>query len=158
MAGGGAGEGRDDFGHREMMMENIEKQVHDLYYGQDANCARTTLLCLSGLFDAPIERQTMAAAVGMHGAGGFRAQCGLVEGGLMFIGIYCDHLGKTEEEAVDCCYHYAEAFRDQFHSLRCRELRPTGFSPDDPPHMCEGLTCEAIEFTCHFIQDNILRG
>ena len=41
------------------------------------------MLCLGELLGFHIEEQTYAAAVGMHGAGGFRAQCGLVEGALM---------------------------------------------------------------------------
>ena len=43
---------------------------------------------LSHLFSFPLEEQTLDAAIGMHGAGGLGAQCGLVEGSLMFIGAY----------------------------------------------------------------------
>lgn len=42
----------------------------------------------------------MDAALGMHGAGGYRAQCGLVEGALMFIGIWGKMHGKEEAEIV----------------------------------------------------------
>lgn len=31
------------------------------------------------------------------------------------------------------------------------ELRPTGFSESDPPHMCEYLTCSGIEFAYQYI-------
>lgn len=31
------------------------------------------------------------------------------------------------------------------------ELRPTGFSESDPPHMCEKLTCNGIEFAYQYI-------
>ena len=115
------------------------------------NCARTTLLCLSELFKVAIEPQIMWSAVGLHGAGGYRAQCGLVEGTLMFIGIYFHRLGKTESEMVSACYNFASAFDQTFHSLRCFELRPTGFSENNPPHMCENLTCRAIEFAYQHI-------
>lgn len=127
-------------------MDYIKNRVHELYWKDDLNCARTMLTCLCELFDMPIEQQTLQAAVGLHGAGGFRAQCGLVEGGLMFIGIYYARIGKTEEAIVSACYDYAEAFQKQFGSLRCYDLRPTGFTPNDPPHMCEKLTVEAVEF------------
>lgn len=60
------------------------------------------------------------AAIGLHGAGGFGAQCGLVEG-------------------------------DKFGSLSCSNLRPNGFTENDPPHMCEKLTCDVISFTYDFI-------
>ena len=51
----------------------VRERVHSLYYDRDVNCARTTMLCLGELLGFHIEEQTYAAAVGMHGAGGFRA-------------------------------------------------------------------------------------
>ena len=133
------------------MIEYISKRVHELYWDEDINCARTSLICLSDLFEITIEPQTFWSAIGLHGAGGYRAQCGLVEGTLMFIGIYLHILGKTEAEIVSNCYSFASAFEKKFGSLRCLELRPTGFSENDPPHMCEYLTCSAIEFTYQYL-------
>lgn len=133
--------------------EYIRETVHSLYYGQDLNCARTTLHCLSHLFDIPIEGQTWVSAVGLHGAGGYRARCGLVEGALMFIGIYMDRLGKSEAEAVEACREFAARFEAEFGSLRCRELRPQGFNSTDAPHMCEDLTCRTIAFSFRYIRD-----
>ena len=133
------------------MKEYITTRVHELYWKEDINCARTSLICLSELFEIAIEPQTIWAAIGLHGAGGYRAQCGLVEGTLMFMGIYFHKLGKTEAEIVSICYNFASAFDKTFGSLRCYELRPTGFSENDPPHMCENLTCRAIEFAYHHI-------
>lgn len=129
----------------------IRNRVHELYWNQNINCARTTILCLSELLEIKVEPQTLWSAVGLHGAGGYRAQCGLVEGALMFIGIYFHVLGRTEDEATTACYHFAAAFEETFGSLQCRELRPTGFSENDPPHMCEGLTCEGIGFAYQYI-------
>lgn len=133
------------------MKEYITKRVYELYWEKDINCARTALICLSELFEITIEPQTIYSAVGLHGAGGYRAQCGLVEGALMFIGIYLHVLGKTENEIVSACYGFASAFDKAFGSLRCFELRPTGFSENDPPHMCEKLTCNGIEFAYQYI-------
>lgn len=93
----------------------LSKRVHDLYWSDNTNCARTMLICLSERYHVPIEQQVMKAAIGLHGAGGYRAQCGLVEGG----------------------------------------LRPTGFTLNDPPHMCEELTCKAIEFVCRHLEETI---
>ena len=67
------------------MKEYIKKRVHELYWNDDINCARTTIICLRELFKVSIEPQTLWSAVGLHGAGGYRAQCGLVEGALIFI-------------------------------------------------------------------------
>ncbi len=135
------------------MKEYIIKRVHELYWEEDINCARTALICLSELFEIAIEPQTIRSAVGLHGAGGYRAQCGLVEGSLMFIGIYFHILGKTEGDIVSACYDFAFDFDKTFGSLRCLELRPTGFSDNDPPHMCENLTCSAIEFAYNYISE-----
>ena len=134
-----------------MMKEYIINRVHELYWNEDINCARTTIICLSELFEISLEPQTIWSAVGLHGAGGYRAQCGLVEGALMFIGIYLHMLGKTEDEIVSDCYNFASSFDNTFGSLRCLGLRPTGFSESDPPHMCEKLTCNGIEFAYQYI-------
>ena len=134
-----------------LMKEYITKRVHELYWKEDINCARTALVCLSELFEIAIEPQTIWSTVGLHGAGGYRAQCGLVEGTLMFIGIYLHMIGKSEDEIVSACYNFASAFDREFGSLRCFELRPTGFSESDPPHMCENLTCNGIGFAYQYI-------
>lgn len=133
-------------------MDFIKEKVHKLYWEKDINCARTMLICLGELFNVKYESQTLNSAIGLHGAGGFRAQCGLVEGALMFIGIYYSHLGKSEESIVSACYKYAEAFNQKFGSLKCYDLRPNGFTSNDPPHMCEQLTCNAIAFAYDFIK------
>lgn len=134
-----------------IIKNHIRDRVHELYWNDDINCARTAILCLSELFEITVEPQTIWSAVGLHGAGGYRAQCGIVEGTLMFIGIYLHTLGNTEDEIVSACYDFASAFDGTFGSLRCYELRPTGFSESDPPHMCENLTCKGIEFAYQFI-------
>ncbi len=73
----------------------------------------------------------------------------------MFIGIYGAKVGLAEAEIVKLCYEYADVFSKRFGSLRCMELRLGGFKEDDPPHLCEGLTCEAIEFAYEFMKENI---
>jgi len=134
-----------------IMEDYIVNRVHELYWNNNINCARTAIICLSELFETVVEPQTIWSAIGMHGAGGYRAQCGLVEGTLMFIGIYFHILGKTEDEAVSACYNFASAFDRKFGSLRCLELRPAGFSESGPPHMCENLTCNGIEFAYQYL-------
>jgi hypothetical protein len=130
----------------------VEETVHRLYWEQDVNCARTMLTCLGELFSVPIEPQTMHAAIGMHGAGGFRAQCGLVEGALMFIGIYLSARGRSDANIASECYRFAQLFTAQFKTLTCKGLRPAGFTDHDPPHACERLTDEAIMFTIGFLR------
>ena len=133
--------------------ERIKERVHELYWKDDFNCARTTLICLGELFDIDIAEQVLLSAIGLHGAGKYRAQCGIVEGTLLFIGIYLSQKNYEEIVIVSTCYGFAKAFEDRFGSLRCRELRPTGFRENDPPHMCEQITCEGIDFSYHYICD-----
>lgn len=134
------------------MEATIGDRVHELYWKHDINCARTALTCLCELFHVHLEEQTLNAAIGLHGAGGYRAQCGLVEGALMFIGIFFSQKGKTDYDIAAFCYQYADEFSKKFNSLRCYDLRPNGFSENDPPHACEKLTVEAIEFSTEFIK------
>lgn len=133
-------------------MNHIKEKVHELYYDYNVNCARTTLKLLAETFDIQLEKQTYNAAIGMHGAGKFGAQCGLVEGGLIFLGIYLE--GKlSDNEISTICYSFAQKFTERFGSLTCDELRPDGFNDDDPPHLCEEITGEAIEFIIGFVED-----
>lgn len=94
----------------------------------------------------------MQSSIGLHGAGGYRAQCGLVEGSLMFMGIFFALKGKSDMEISHICYQFSEEFTKKFLSLRCCELRPNGFQENDPPHTCEELTSNAIEFTYSFMK------
>lgn len=137
-------------------MFDINAKVHYLYWEKNLNCAKTTLICLSKIFDTEINSQIFDAAIGLSGAGQFRAQCGLVEGGLIFIGIYFSKIGLKEAEIRKICHDYAEGFQNKFGSLRCCDLRPTGFVATNPPHLCEKITCSAIDFAYCFIKQRII--
>ena len=145
--------GKDHATTKEGSMTPNMQRVHDLYWNRNYNCARTMLACLGATFGTPIAEQTFQAATGMHGAGRFRAQCGLVEGALMFIGIAAASAGRSDKDIETLCYRFAEAFTGRFGSLLCRELRPGGFQPSDPPHACEKLTVEAVDFTENFLKE-----
>ena len=133
--------------------EFVEKRVEKYYWDKDLNCAATTLEILSEKFGIELSGQVMDAALGMHGAGEYGAQCGLVEGVLMFIGIIGRSMAVSNDDIVSSCNDFARQFEDRFKSLLCHILRPEGFNPDNPPHICERLTCEAICFDINFIKD-----
>lgn len=135
----------------------VRDRVHEYYWEHDWNCAVTTLRIVSEVFEVSLNQQILDAALGMHGAGGRRAQCGLVEGALMFIGIAGKAWSVTDETVVEACYDFAERFEERFGSLDCRELRPEGFKPENPPHLCEELTCNAILFDVRFVSDQLVR-
>jgi len=95
------------------------------------------------------------AAVGMHGAGGYRAQCGLVEGTLLFLGLIGAEKAVAEEDIVEACHDFGRAFEVEFSSLQCKTLRPGGFMEDDPPHLCEDLACRSIIFSVNFVEKKL---
>jgi hypothetical protein len=101
------------------------------------------LRVLGRVHGGEVSPQVFDAAVGMHGAGRYGAQCGLVEGGLMFLGVWGKMMGRSEDWIVEQCNAYARNFESRFGSLLCRDLRPQGFADDQPPHLCEGLTVDA---------------
>lgn len=139
-----------------MQALNIKQTVQDYYHNKNFNCSTTMLLSLGRQFEIKLEQQVVDSAIGMHGAGKYRAQCGLVEGALLFIGIYGRHLKIKDKDIVKLCYIFAEGFEKKFTSLSCRDLRPGGFNEDDPEHLCETLTVDAIEWTINYITNNFI--
>lgn len=131
--------------------EFVKRRVSKYYWKDDINCATTTLKILSEAFEIQLNKQIVDAAIGMHGAGEYGAQYGLVEGTLMFLGIFARENNIPDNVVVDSCKDYANQFKNKFSSLQCSILRPEGFHPDNPPHICELITRQAIEFSIDFI-------
>lgn len=134
------------------MLDLIKSKVHEYYWADDINCATTTLKILAQLFGLKLEKQVLDSAIGLHGAGGFGAQCGLVEGCLLFIGILGHNKNMSKDKIVALCYKFAETFQKHFGSLNCSNLRPAGNSE----HLCESITVQAINFSCTFIKNEFL--
>ena len=107
---------------------------------------------LAEYFAIELHPQIIDAALGMHGAGRYGAQCGLVEGPLMFIGIWGRKHKLSDDDSCDLCNEFARQFELQFGSLLCSVLRPGGFKEDDPPHLCTPLTHKAVAFAIRFIE------
>jgi len=129
----------------------VKKRVSEYYWKDDLNCATTTLKILSESFKIALHKQTIDASFGMHGAGGYGAQCGLVEGALMFLGVFGRDVNIADNEIIASCRAFARQFEDNFGSLQCSLLRPEGFDTNNPPHLCESLTCKAVEFSIGFV-------
>ncbi|HID02152.1 MAG TPA: redox-active protein [Desulfobacterales bacterium] len=134
------------------MEKFVNDRVATYFHVNDHNCVRTDLLILAEYFKIELHEQVLNAAVGMHGAGGYRAQCGLVEGTLLFLGILGAAKGAEEEEIIRSCYNFGKAYEKEFSSLQCRILRPGGFNNDDPPHLCEGLASRSAAFSIRFVE------
>lgn len=131
--------------------EFVKRRVAHYYWQDDLNCATTMLRILAETFGIDLHKQIVDAATGMHGAGKYGAQCGLVEGTLMFLGIFGGENSMPDTIVVDSCKEFARQFESQFNSLQCTILRPEGFHPENRPHICEPLTCQAAEFSIHYI-------
>lgn len=136
------------------MHEKINSRVHDYYWNEDFSCVVTTLKVLSELFYPRLHPQVIDAAVGLN-AGRFRSQCGLVQGTLLFIGSYGCQQNIKQEQIITLCRQFGIEFQEHFGSLLCNQLRPQGFRPDNPPHLCEKLTKQAIAFSAKFILEKI---
>ena len=132
--------------------EFVRERITRYYRADEVNCAVATLKILGERFEVDISRQVLDAAVGMNGAGQYRAQCGLVEGAVMFLGVMGREQGLDDDSIMELSRAYAEAFEKRFGSLSCRVLRPEGFDPDNPPHICEPLSVDAVVFDIKFIE------
>lgn len=135
--------------------EYIKSKVSGYYWNDDVNCATTMLKTVAELYEIELDRQVIQSAIGLHGAGGFGAQCGLVEGSLMLLGILGKENKLSTETIIALCYCFAQEFEEEFGSLLCKQLRPQGFKPDNPPHLCEGLTNRAVKFTAEYLERKI---
>ena len=133
----------------------IDARVHDYYWNEDLSCTITTLKILSELLHFEIHPQVMEAAYGLN-AGRLGSQCGLVEGMLLFIGVCAQQKAIDPKDIAELCHNFAIGFQSEFKSLLCKELRPQGFSSDNPPHLCEKLTKLAVAFSADFVASEIL--
>lgn len=137
--------------------EFVEKRVKEYYWGDDINCATTSIKILAERFGIELSDQLIDSAIGMHGAGKYGAQCGLVEGALMFLGVVGRSLNIRDDDIIISCNEFAGRFENKFKTLLCSTLRPEGFHSDNPSHLCEELTCDAICFDIEFVEDFIKR-
>jgi len=111
-----------------------------------------SLRLLEEVFEIALDDQVFEAAHGMNGAGRYGGQCGLVEGMIMFLGIWAKANKLPYEETQKLCREYAERFYDNFGSLTCASLRPEAEkSARDPEHPCEELKIQAIQMDIQFL-------
>ena len=133
----------------------IDKEVRKSYWQDGSNCAITALKTLGKIFHVRLNPQTVNSAIGLNGAGRYGAQCGLVEGTLMFIGIIGKRNGLDAERIARLCHDFAKKFERKFGSLSCAKLRPRARAQKIPTHPCEELTVRAISFSKKFIANNL---
>lgn len=114
-----------------------------------------TLKLLDEVYNVSLNDQVLEAAHGMNGAGRYGAQCGLVEGMIMFLGIWAKQRGLSYNQTQDLCRSCAERFEKNFGSLLCGVLRPEAESTArDPDHACEELKIKAVLMDLDFLARN----
>jgi hypothetical protein len=135
------------------LVEIVADRVRVAYWEEDIPCVPTVLRTLGELFELEVGEEVYTSCWGLNGAGNYGAQCGLVEGALMFISLLASRERFDTIDMWQSCADFASDYEQRFGSLRCRELRPEGFNDDDPPDVCEALTVESIVFFAWFISD-----
>ena len=134
--------------------ELVATRVENMYHDLDLSCAHTTLKILAEVFDTEVSQQVYDSSSGMLGGGGYYgAQCGLVQGGVMFIGILGSRHRLDKETLSQHCFDYSAQAEKELGSLLCREIRPEGFADDNPPNLCEPRTVQSIVSAARFIAD-----
>ncbi|BDU50424.1 C-GCAxxG-C-C family protein [Haliovirga abyssi] len=126
------------------IIKKIEEKVKYCYWEKDYNCAITSIKVLSELFNIKIGEEILNSAIGIPGAGRYGAQCGLVNGALMIIGLRGKEKSLENKDIRELCNKFSKEFDEKFKSLLCSELRPQGFNENNPPHLCEPITNESI--------------
>jgi len=135
----------------------INEEVHKLYWKDNLNCATTIIKVLDKIFNFKPNSQVINSTIGLNGAGRYGAQCGLVEGVLISIGIIGKNNDLPNEFIINQCRNFAQKFEKKFGSLLCQKLRPQGFSKNIPPNLCEKITKKALLLSVEFIEDNITK-
>jgi len=134
----------------ELVAARVKKMYHDL----DLSCVHTTLKILAEVFNTEVSQQTYDSSSGMLGGGGYYgAQCGLVQGGIMFIGILGARYRLDKDTVSQHCFDYSAQAEKELESLLCREIRPEGFADDNPQNLCEPRTNQSIVSAAQFIAD-----
>ncbi len=134
-----------------VILEQMRDHVQDSLFAREEDAAVTVLRGLGELFDTALPTQLLQAAEAVSGAGCSGAQCGIVEGALLFLGLHYAGKGRSRAEIRRLSGAFAAAYAEKWGSLRCADLRPGGVHEDDPPTLCAGLVMEGILFTREFI-------
>lgn len=134
----------------------ISEEVHKLYWEEDKNCAMTTLIILCNRHEVELHSSVVDSLTSMPGLGKNGLTCGIVIGAVMFVSLYCKANEVKEADIQKHTNLIVRGFKDEFGSELCSILRPEGFKPTNPPHLCEKLTVKAIEYLDNYVVNNIV--
>jgi len=135
------------------LQEYIARRVEQEYHDLDTPCTPTTIKILSEVFKLELPKELVELSFALSGISKHGAQCGLVEGVLVMIGLIGHRQGLDKEVLAEICSDFLKQYDQKHGSLRCKELRLGGFNDDDPPNLCEGLTATSITDAALFLSE-----
>ncbi|MCK5126643.1 MAG: C_GCAxxG_C_C family protein [candidate division Zixibacteria bacterium] len=130
----------------------IEDKIKIYFEIEEHNCAVCVIKVLSERFDFPIEQQTLDACLAQNGLGQYGAQCGLITGATMFLGIVAAQNNWEKEKLYLHTRELTALFEKKFKSLLCSAIRPEGFHEDNPPYICQPRTVDALEIFIDYLK------
>ena len=112
------------------------------------------LLILSEIFDTPLEKTIDRCLYRSERS--WKISSPMLDwwkGPSCSLELWVKNLKLSQDEIVTICYDYATGFTGEFGSLSCRELRPEGFKPENPPNICKDLAHHSMEYGIQFIKN-----
>lgn len=133
----------------------LVEEVHKNYWDKELNCSTNIILVLGKLFDIEISRQVLHGTIGLHSTTEYGGQCGLLEGLLIFVGIYGREKNYSNNEIVRHCAKLTRKFDNLFRTLSCHDLKGASKKIFESPHSCENITIDIVLLTKKYIDKNM---
>ena len=113
-------------------MERTERACK--YHESGCNCAQSTLVAFSDLTGLS-EAESLRIGGGFGNGAGTGELCGAITGAVMALSMLTPvdpaNPAAVKREAVALSKEFQARFRERFGALRCQELLPRKFTPDD---------------------------
>ena len=136
-------------------MERTDKACQ--YHEQGCNCCQSVLAAFSDLTGIG-EAESMRIGGGFGTGAGTGELCGAITGAVMVLGMLApsdpNNPAAVKREAVGLSKEFQKRFQERFGALRCQELLPLRFTPDDTTpaakrmgltHHCRIMIVTAVE-------------
>ncbi len=158
VSSGGNHDGTDDNGGVYMTIEEkiaAAGRRADQYWQEGYHCSEATFRAVSEILAIPVtEELRRVSSVFQGGGGGFGGRCGVVEAGLMLIGLL---YGRDNSED-DCgalrylAQEWQRRFMLQFVSLNCSSIKPYAQAHSED-HSCRRTYVVGAERMAEFLLD-----
>ncbi|MBQ9493243.1 MAG: C_GCAxxG_C_C family protein [Oscillibacter sp.] len=113
-------------------MERTDKACQ--YHQSGRNCAQSVLAVFSDITGLS-EAESLRIGAGFGNGAGTGELCGAIAGAVMTLGLLTpsdpDNPAAGKREAAALSKEFQKRFQERFGALRCQELLPLRFTPDD---------------------------